>query len=180
LLFKKSQIFTSINGKVNVSVFFLRITPINNVIAVDCKQYVEMLAGNVLAPYSFIAVSTAVSFSYILMLLIVTFIAVKHEVTLKFICLPLSYPGLMRHKVHQKEFFKSYNLELHAFCTKKYVWKWRIMYFVMSSGRYFCCLLLARCTYIYSNNKIPYMNFSRAETFCRKQTIIIVNISEIM
>jgi hypothetical protein len=41
------------------SVFFLRITPKNNVVTVDCKQYVEMLAGNVLAPYSFVAVSTA-------------------------------------------------------------------------------------------------------------------------
>ncbi|PNF22132.1 hypothetical protein B7P43_G06803 [Cryptotermes secundus] len=32
-----------------------KITPKNNVVAVDCKQYVEMLAGNVLAPYSFVA-----------------------------------------------------------------------------------------------------------------------------
>jgi hypothetical protein len=56
------------------SVFFLRITPNNNVVAVDCKQYVEMLAGNVLAPYSFVAVSTAFSFSYMLMLFIVTFL----------------------------------------------------------------------------------------------------------
>jgi hypothetical protein len=69
-----------------LSAFFLRITPKNNVVAVDCKQYVEMLAGNVLAPYSFVAVSTAVSFSYILKLLSVTFITVKHKVALKFLC----------------------------------------------------------------------------------------------
>jgi hypothetical protein len=68
-----------------LSVFFLRITPKNNVVAVDCKQYVEMLAGNVLAPYSFLAVSTVVSFSYILKLLSVAFIAVKHKVALKFV-----------------------------------------------------------------------------------------------
>ncbi|XP_069705161.1 protein FAN-like [Periplaneta americana] len=32
-----------------------KISPMNNVVAVECKQYVEMLAGNVLAPYSFVA-----------------------------------------------------------------------------------------------------------------------------
>jgi hypothetical protein len=69
-----------------LSVFFFRITPKNNVVAVDCKQYVEMLAGNVLAPYSFVAVSTNVLFSYILKLLIVTFITVQRKVSLKFIC----------------------------------------------------------------------------------------------
>lgn len=69
-----------------LSVFFFRITPKNNVVAVDCKQYVEMLAGNVLAPYSFMSVSTAVSFSYISKLLILTLITVKHKVSLKLIC----------------------------------------------------------------------------------------------
>jgi len=45
-----------------LSFSLFRLSPKNNVVAVDCKQYVEMLSGNVLAPYSFIAVSTAVLF----------------------------------------------------------------------------------------------------------------------
>jgi hypothetical protein len=45
-----------------LSVSFSRLSPKNNVVAVDCKQYVGMLSGNVLAPYSFVAVSTTVLF----------------------------------------------------------------------------------------------------------------------
>jgi hypothetical protein len=85
-----------------LSVFFFRITPKNNVVSVDCKQYVEMLAGNVLAPYSFIPVSTAVSFSCI-SLPIVTFIAVKQSVTKIHLFHTQNYPGFMRHKGHKKE-----------------------------------------------------------------------------
>jgi len=51
--------------RIVVSFSFFRISPKNNVIAVDCKQYVEMLAGNVLSPYSFIAVSLAVKIIFI-------------------------------------------------------------------------------------------------------------------
>jgi len=45
-----------------LSLSLFRLSPKNNVVAVDCKQYVEMLSGNILAPYSFIPVSTAVLF----------------------------------------------------------------------------------------------------------------------
>jgi len=45
-----------------LSLSMFRLSPKNNVVAVDCRQYVEMLSGNVLAPYSFVAVSNAVLF----------------------------------------------------------------------------------------------------------------------
>jgi hypothetical protein len=76
--------------------FSFRISPKNNVVAVNCKQYVEMLAGNVLAPYSFVAVSPSVLFSCInnnyclLLSLLLWNIKIENF-------LIVNYPGIGRH-----------------------------------------------------------------------------------